>query len=114
MAASGDPSETSNLEKAVTAVRRGDISIRKAAIVYGCERSKVWRHLHDKTAHSHAGRPCMCLDCKGGERPGPLLSSLGRFRSLCGQERGGQSSKRLLESVSGDRKEAGTGLATRD
>ena len=26
--------------------------------MYGCERSKVWRHLHDKTAHSHAGRPC--------------------------------------------------------
>ena len=32
MAASSDPSETSNLEKAVTAVKRGDISIQKASI----------------------------------------------------------------------------------
>lgn len=54
MAASSNPT---NLESAVTAVSREEVSIRTAATLYQCDKSKIWRHLHGQTAHSHAGRP---------------------------------------------------------
>ena len=55
MASSND----SSLEIAVQAVKRGEISIGKAAILYECERNKIWRRVHNKTVHNHSGRLCV-------------------------------------------------------
>jgi hypothetical protein len=53
IAASSNPT---NLESVVTAVSRGEFDIRKVATLYRCDKSKIWRHLHGQTAHSHVGR----------------------------------------------------------